>query len=85
MFTHPFFSFMTHNLLGMTDRYETVRSYRTIIYYLRKFQVSVLFAAVFINLQMCKIRCIKYAHFPKSSHIIIFCRNALDFCLFVYK
>lgn len=85
MFTYPVFSFMTHNLLGMTDRYETVESYRTTIYYLRKFQVSMLFPAVFINLQMCKIRYIKYACFPKPSHIIMFCSNALDFCLFVLK
>ena len=39
------------------------------LYHPWKFQVCTPFPVVFIDLQMSKIKCVNYAHFPKSIYI----------------
>ena len=39
------------------------------LYDSRKFHICVPFSVFFMNLQMSKIGCVNYAHFPKSGHI----------------
>ena len=38
------------------------------LYHSWKFQICIPFSVVFVNLQMSKIGCVNYAHFPKSGY-----------------
>ena len=53
----------------MMDRCETFRDCSTIIPLSSlKFHICIPFPVVFMILQMSKIECVNYAHFPKSGY-----------------
>ena len=73
VYTSNFSTLVSHkDLSAMTDRCETLRDYKTTIP-LSSLRVSNVFTiqSDFLDLQMCKIRCINYACFPKSGHIFL--------------
>ena len=48
------------------------------LYHPWKFHISIPFPVVFMILQMSKIGCVNYAHFPKSGHILLITQSHLS-------
>ena len=54
------------------------------LYHSGKFHICISFPVAFMNLQMSIIGCVNYAHFPKSSHIIICMYVHMYVCMYVH-
>ena len=68
--TSTFSTLVTHNIylewqidVKLSGIVETL-----LFYHFWKFQICISFLVVFMDLQMSKIECVNYAHFPKSGH-----------------